>query len=203
MLFYTGLIFLVIAVSLDGFGVGITYGMRNIRVPLNALLIIMLCSGIIVLLSMTIGIMLTSILSPNIAGMLGGSILIILGSFALFNCITPRKEIEEKDTNQNILSTVLSTPDKADLDRSGVISPTEAILLGSALALDAFGAGIGASMLGYGAFLTAGLIAIMSGTFLFCGLKAGIWLAKSRQLQRMTFLPPLLLIALGITSLFH
>ncbi|GAA0423947.1 MAG: sporulation membrane protein YtaF [Bacillota bacterium] len=203
MLFYTGLIFLVIAVSLDGFGVGITYGMRNIRVPLNALIIIMLCSGIIVLLSMTIGNMLTSILSPNIASMLGGSILIILGSFALFNCIVPRKELEETDTNQNILSTVLSTPGKADLDHSGVISPMEAILLGSALALDAFGAGIGASMLGYGAFLTAGLIAIMSGTFLFCGLKAGIWLAKSRQLQRMTFLPPLLLIALGITSLIH
>ncbi|HLQ97259.1 MAG TPA: sporulation membrane protein YtaF, partial [Candidatus Dormibacteraeota bacterium] len=34
MLYYTGLILLVIAVSLDGFGVGVSYGMQKIRMPL-------------------------------------------------------------------------------------------------------------------------------------------------------------------------
>ncbi|MBU5267063.1 sporulation membrane protein YtaF [Virgibacillus proomii] len=205
MFFYTGLILLVIAVSLDSFGVGIIYGMRNIRVPLNALVIIMLCSGVIVLASMTIGNLLLTMLTPDTASLLGGSILIILGSFALYNSLFPRAASSDKKKNnkQNILTAVLNTPDKADLDCSGTISSGEAILLGSALALDAFGAGIGASMLGYGPIVTAVLTACMSGIFLFCGLTIGRLLTKSKQMQRMKFLPPVLLILLGVVSLLH
>src|SRR5690625_3884374 len=93
MLFYTGLIFLVIAVSLDGFGVGVTYGMRKIHVPYSALFIIMLCSGIFVLLSMTIGNMLSTFISPQIAKIIGGCILISLGVFSLFNILRDRRKI--------------------------------------------------------------------------------------------------------------
>ncbi|MBP1971529.1 putative sporulation protein YtaF [Virgibacillus natechei] len=205
MLFYTGLLFLVIAVSLDGFGVGVTYGMRRIRVPLIALLIIMLCSGIMVLVAMTIGNIISSFISPNIAEMLGGFILISIGCFSLYNISRPRREAEVESSStekrQNTISTVLTTPDKADLDRSGTISANEAVLLGSALALDAFGAGIGAAMLGYSPILTAVLIALMSGSFVFCGIKTGIFLSKNRYLKRMTYIPPLLLIALGIFNI--
>src|SRR5690625_1560956 len=90
MLFYTGLIFLVIAVSLDGFGVGVTYCMRKIHVPHSALFIIMLCSGIFVLLSMTIVNMLSTFISPQIAKIIGGCILISLGIFSLFNIMRER-----------------------------------------------------------------------------------------------------------------
>ncbi|WP_077301748.1 sporulation membrane protein YtaF [Virgibacillus pantothenticus] len=205
MLFYTGLILLVIAVSLDSFSAGIVYGIRNIRVPFNALLIIMICSGVIVFVSMTIGSMFLSVLTPDIASTLGGSILIILGGFAFTNCLrsNPNLAKQNQDRKQNILATVLSTPDKADLDRSGTISPGEAVLLGLALALDAFGAGIGASMLGYEPIVTAILIACMSGIFLFFGLSAGRLLIKSKHMQQLTFLPPLLLITLGISNLIH
>ncbi|MEC5422991.1 sporulation membrane protein YtaF [Virgibacillus sp. C22-A2] len=201
LVYYTGLIFLVVAVSLDGFGVGVTYGMRKIRVPLNALLIIMLCSGIIVLLAMTIGNVLNSVISPAIAQVMGGGILIVLGLFSLMNSILPKKERKHTARKQNILTSVLSTPDKADLDRSGTISANEAFLLGTALALDAFGAGIGASMLGYSPLFTATLIAIMSGIFVLSGIKVGMFLSKSKQLQRLTFVPPLLLISLGIINI--
>lgn len=205
MLFYTGLILLVIAVSLDSFSAGVVYGMRNICVPFNALFIIMVCSGVIVFVSMTIGSMFLTVLTPDIASMLGGSILIVLGCFAFINCLRSKSDTSNQNQKrkQNILTTVLSTPDKADLDRSGIISPSEAVLLGFALALDAFGAGIGASMLGYAPILTALLIACMSGAFLYLGLTAGRILTKNRHMQRLTFLPPLLLITLGITNLVH
>ncbi|MFC3039601.1 sporulation membrane protein YtaF [Virgibacillus xinjiangensis] len=199
MLYYTGLFLLVIAVSLDGLGVGITYGMRKIKVPLAALMIIMLCSGIIVLLSMIIGHTLSSFISPEMTQMLGGGILVFLGLFSLYNIIRPEKEGAE--SSQNILTTVLATPDKADLDRSGIISPGEALLLGAALALDAFGAGIAASMIGYAAALTAALIACMSGLFLYSGMKLGLFLSRNKKLQKMTFLPPVLLITLGVTNM--
>lgn len=206
MLFYTGLFFLVIAVSLDGFGVGVTYGMRKIRVPLLALLIIMLCSGIIVLLAMTTGNVLRSFISPDSAQVLGGIILILLGSFSLYNIIRPKQESSasmenSKGNKQNIFTTILTTPDKADLDKSGIISPNEAVLLGAALALDAFGAGIGASMLGYSPVITAVLIAFMSGLFVFLGIQTGMLLAKNKYMQRLTYVPPILLIALGMFNI--
>ncbi|AIF44227.1 sporulation membrane protein YtaF [Virgibacillus sp. SK37] len=202
MLFYTGLLLLVIAVSLDGFGVGITYGMRNIRVPFPALFIIMLCSGVIVVISMTIGNVLSSWFTPTAAKFLGGSILIALGLFSLWNSVGRKSdENDAEGKNKNILSTVLSTPDSADLDQSGTISTGEAFLLGAALALDAFGAGIGASMLGYTPVITAFLIACMSGIFLFSGIRVGIILAKNEKLRRMAVIPPVLLITIGILNI--
>lgn len=209
MLFYTGLLFLVIAVSLDGFGVGITYGMQKVRVPLFALCIIMMCSGVVVLLSMTIGNILSSVISPDIATIFGGCILILLGCFSLFNIIRSKADSKETDfINEDSIKrmhqfkAVMTTPGKADLDSSGAISANEALLLGSALALDAFGAGLGAAIIGYSPFLTAILVALMSGTFVFCGLKLGNLLSKNKQMQKMTFIPPLLLIALGIYNIF-
>lgn len=209
MLFYTSLLLLVIAVSLDGFGVGITYGMQKIRVPFFPLCIIMLCSGIVVLLSMTIGNILSSMISPHIAQMFGGCILIILGGFSFVKMIHSsvnknengrKDEVSEKRLHQ--FKTVLSTPDKADWDQSGAISANEALLLGAALALDAFGAGLAAAVIGYSPLLTSTLIALMSGTFVYCGMKLGIVLSENKYMQKMTFIPPLLLISLGIYNLF-
>jgi putative sporulation protein YtaF len=198
-----GLLLLVIAVSLDGFGVGMTYGMRNVQVPLNALIIIMLCSGIVVLSSMTLGTALRSLISPDISSMFGGVILILLGFFSLYNILRPEKANRKNGAVKHRLDDfkeVLATPHKADLDKSGKISSSEALLLGIALALDAFGAGFGASMLGYSPLLTAVLVACMSGLFLLSGIKIGVLLSRNKFLQRLTFLPPLLLIGLGISN---
>ncbi|HLR74775.1 MAG TPA: sporulation membrane protein YtaF [Virgibacillus sp.] len=205
MLFYTGLLFLVIAVSLDGFGVGMTYGMRKIHVPLAALAIIMLCSGCVVLLSMTIGHLLSSFISPHVTTQLGGFILLILGCFALYNIRRSKTAPNSTNNNQKkkpTFKTILSTPDRADLDKSGIITINEALLLGIALALDAFGAGLGASMLGYSPLLTTISIALMSGLFVYGGIKTGMLLLKNKFMQKMTFVPPLLLITLGLINIF-
>jgi putative sporulation protein YtaF len=207
MLFFTGLFFLVIAVSLDGFGVGVSYGMRKILVPKSALAVIMVCSGIVVLVSMMVGTMMHAFLSVSFAKVIGGSILIFIGIFSLINTIRSQiKRVDEKEhpsTPNNFQSfrTVITTPDKADLDRSGTISIGEAILLGTALALDAFGAGIGAAILGYSPIYTPLLIAVMSGAFVHYGIKVGIVLSRNKRLERMNFLPPVLLIALGVFNL--
>ncbi|RHW30663.1 sporulation membrane protein YtaF [Oceanobacillus profundus] len=207
MLYYTGLLLLVTAVSLDGFGVGITYGLRKIKVPVIALIIIMLCSGIIVYTSMLVGDLLSFFISKEVAKILGGIILIAIGLFS-FSKVIRAKLINATSTNKahttriEDIKTVMTTPDKADLDQSGSISAGEAFLLGLALALDAFGAGIGASMLGYSPALTAVLTACMSGFFLFFGMKLGIFLSQQEKLQRLTFLPPVILIAIGIFNIF-
>lgn len=206
MLIYAGMLLLVMAVSLDGLGVGITYGMRKIKVPFVAIFIIMFCSGCIVYTSMTIGEVISNLLSTKITSMLGGSILIFLGVFSFINIFrskndsTHSQEMGDPSKLEN-LKTVMSTPDNADLDKSGVISSGEAVLLGLALALDAFGAGIGAAMLGYPPFTTAILTAVMSGLFLKCGIQLGSFLSNNPRLRRLSFLPPAILISIGIFNL--
>lgn len=210
MIVFVKLLSIVIAVSLDGFGVGITYGMRKIRIPLIGLFIIMCCSGIIVLTSMTVGHLIKSVISPNITSMIGSFILIGLGIFVLCSVIrtkTPNRSTEKnystkKTNNLRQLQTILHDPTKADKDRSGIISTAEALVLGTALALDAFAAGFGASMLGYAPLLTAILIAVMSGLFLYSGIKLGLLLAKNKTVTKLTYVPPLFLIGIGIYHLF-
>src|SRR5690625_3362440 len=89
MMFYMNLFSIVIAVSLDGFGVGITYGMRKIRITIGGLLMIMCCSGFIVITSMTIGHMIRNIITPSLTNMFGSFILIGLGVFVLFSITLP------------------------------------------------------------------------------------------------------------------
>lgn len=212
MLYYTGLLLLIIAVSMDGFGVGMTYGMRQTKVPILAISIIMCCSGIIVFLSMFIGDFLKQIMSPVFADILGGMILIGLGFFSLVNTIQSKKKAvsEKTETVKNSsqmngkfvhVKTVFTTPEKADLDQSGVISSGEAFLLGIALALDAFGAGIGAAMIGYPPFLTAFSVAIMSGLFLQFGIHIGFFLTRNRYLKNLSFLPAIFLILIGLSNI--
>jgi len=208
MMFYMNLLFIVVAVSLDGFGVGITYGMRKIRITIGGLLVIMCCSGFIVVTSMTIGHMIRNIITPSLTSMFGSLILIGLGIFVFFSIALPTtssKKTDQKSTFKkrkfHRLKTVIDDPTKADKDKSGSISMSEAIILGTALALDAFAAGLGASMLGYSPVITAILIAFMSGLFLFSGIKVGHLLSRNKTLTRLTYLPPLFLITIGVYHL--
>ena len=208
MMFYVNLLSIVIAVSLDGFGVGITYGMRKIRITFGGLFMIMCCSGVIVLTSMTIGHIIQNIISPTITTMIGSFILIALGVFVFVSVALPTSTKKRKNRallteklRLHRLQSVMSDPTQADKDKSGIISTSEAFILGTALALDAFAAGLGASMLGYNPIITALLIASMSGLFLSSGIKLGNLLSKNKTLAKLPYLPPLFLITIGIYHL--
>ncbi|TFE27907.1 sporulation membrane protein YtaF [Cohnella luojiensis] len=224
------LILLSFAVSLDGFGVGITYGVRKIKIPVFSILIIAACSGLIILLSMMLGVALTSWMSPHGASILGAVILIGIGLAALIQFVRggDREDNGQRtnsgDSNGVILGTIvpmspapvlkmelklfgiiiqiLRTPSAADMDRSGTISAGEAFFLGTALSLDAFGAGIGAALVGFPPLLTAILIAAASGLFLWSGTRVGFWASGWRWVRQLSMLPGIILIAMGIFKLF-
>src|SRR5690625_6172975 len=107
-----------------------------------------------------------------------------------------------KDNTFGHFKSVLSSPQSADKYKSGTISLGEAFVLGSALALDAFGAGLGASMLGYSPLVTSISIAVMSGIFVFTGMRIGYMLSSIKLLDRLTYLPPIILICIGVYHLF-
>ncbi len=226
------LFLLALAVSLDGFGVGVTYGLRQIRIPVISVFIIAICSGCVIWLSMLAGGWITTFLSPAFARFLGAFILIGIGCWALVQLYMSRGErgaIDKQDRSRQddervskrspvgdealatlinielkrfgLVIQILRTPQAADVDRSGTISSSEAVLLGLALSLDALGAGLGAAMLGFSPLLTAVFIALASGFFLLTGMRVGIRFAAHTGVRAFSVLPGLILIVMGITRL--
>lgn len=202
------LIALALAVSIDSFSVGFTYGLRKMRIPFKSILIIAGCSAVALMLAMFIGHMIGQFLSPALAEKIGGMILIALGGWIIFQFFRPDKEkdvlLHEKIiVNLEIKSLglvihILRKPMSADFDKSGTITGLEAFMLGMALSLDAFGAGIGAAMLGFSPLYLALLVAVLSSLLVFIGMKVGTLLAKISWLQKISFLPGILLIMIGL-----
>ncbi|WP_317890192.1 manganese efflux pump [Paenibacillus sabuli] len=279
------LLLLALAVSLDGLGVGVTYGLRKIRIPLLSVVIIACCSGVVIGLSMAAGAVLSGVLQPVAANAIGAVLLIGIGGYAIAQFWRSRARQESRgatersgemeaglgpDANEaealaasgrpdspytasgtpadagaarlavegadgaarregeeqgdgaatatgqvaaprqmlrlelkriGLVIEILRTPQAADMDRSGTISAAEAVLLGCALSLDAFGAGLGAALLGLSPFGTALLITVASATFLLLGLQIGRRLSASRAMRGLTLVPGLILVAMGISRL--
>lgn len=227
------LFMLAFAVSLDGFGVGATYGLRHIRVSLRAIGLISSFSGLTMLISMGLGQWLVTLFSPQITERLGAFILLGIGvwvvyqnmslrdrdggseseTFAAFGLsaeqgqtvipadLTVRSLLKIEIKWLRLMIQILRTPSVADVDRSGWISPTEAVLLGLALSLDAFGAGIGAALIGYPPIGTATCITVMSGMFVLLGIQVGFRFASLKSLERLSLLPGLILIFMGLLKM--
>lgn len=206
------LIILAFAVSLDSFTVGFTYGMRKMGLPIRAILLIACISATTFFISMMIGKAISWFISPYFTEILGGVILISIGVWVIYQFFRSDNhgEINEpKDPyilkleiqSLGIVIQILRKPMTADIDKSGTINGIEALLLGLALSLDAFGAGVGAAMFGFEPLLTAGVIAFMSSSFLWIGLKSGFLLSYWGWLHRLSFLPGVLLILIGVMKM--
>ena len=228
---------LAMALSLDGFGAGITYGLRKTKIPWLSVLIISLCTGVMLCISMLGGSLLQRFLPPSFASAAGAVMLMALGCWSLFQQITaggaasdadrrpmpdsqvllqqdeaaavddgsmdtPKSEVFKLEIRKlGLVIQIMKSPAQADLDRSGSISPREALWLGTALSLDAFAAGLGAAMLGLSPWLTSAAAAVCSGTFLALGMKAGFRAAAFRGTRLISCLPALILFIMGMMKL--
>lgn len=246
MLPVVSLLILAFAVSLDGFGVGVMYGLRKIRIPFLSIAIISLWSGIIIYSSMQIGVLMSSFMSPLVAKRIGALVLIGIGIWALaqtrqqksqehqeredvssldqasisgvlpssegnhpgsgevltFDTLQRTKEILNIELKRfGLVIQILRTPSIADVDKSGNISASEATLLGLALSLDAFGAGIGAALIGFVPLLTASVISISSGSFIALGLRFGLRYAEINWIKKLSVLPGCVLIIMGLLKM--
>ncbi|RFU65968.1 sporulation membrane protein YtaF [Peribacillus glennii] len=202
------LLFLAFAVSLDGFSVGLTYGMRKMGIPFKSIAVISCCSAFSLGIAMMIGEFIAQFFSSAAAEKTGGMIVLLLGIWLLFQYFKPEKQMESQYAEKMIFNyeikslgvviNILQKPMTADFDQSGSINGIEALVLGFALSLDAFGAGIGAAMLGISPVILSASIAVMSSLFIFAGLQSGKVFASSKFVQRLSFLPGVLLMIIGI-----
>lgn len=207
------LITIVLAVSLDSFTVGVTYGVRKMTLPWKSLLLIGLMSALMFYASMSIGSYLSGFIEPHQAEQIGGWILMAIGMFVLLQYFRSSVSHKEEGTDEKpyilkweiqslgIVIQILKKPMSADFDRSGSITGFEAIFLGLALSLDAFGAGIGISMFGFPPLLTSFLVAAMSSLLLLTGMKCGKGFSYIKGSQKLSFLPGLILVIIGVFKL--
>ena len=178
------------------------------RIPFKSIAIIACCSALTLTIAMLIGHLLQQFMSSEFAGKMGGVILIILGGWVIYQFFRPEKEkdilphekviINFEIKSLGLVIHILKKPMSADFDKSGTITGVEAIMLGLALSLDAFGAGIGAVMLGFSPGYLALAVALLSSLLVFLGIKLGSYLSQITWLQHFTFLPGILLIIIGV-----
>ena len=203
---------LAFALSLDTFCAGLSYGLRKMTIPLKWVFLMSPFAAGILLLSMLVGQSLESFLSPTTAEHIGGTILIALGTYMLYQFFRPEKEDEVHNEEKILLNfeikslgyviNILKRPLAANFGRSGTITGFEAIILGIALSLDGLGAGIAAAFLGYPPLLLSGANLILSFTFTSGGVIIGKMFNHIKWIQHVSFIPGILLILLGLTRFF-
>lgn len=152
---------LALALSLDSLMVGLLYGLRSIRLSWGAMGIVAGATGLLLMLSMSLGRLIATALPPVSAGRLGAVLLVGVGIWITYQTLRPgrgglrpapeplHKVWRVKLGSVGIVIEILREPGAADLDRSGHINPLEAVFLGVALALDSTAAGLGAAMAGF------------------------------------------------------
>ena len=164
-------ILLSISSSIDSFGIGITYGLRRLKINILSKLILFTISVIITYISLLIGKNLCYLLPPVLIKLLGAFILIIIGTTIIFQIINSKKEKINQSKNYKFLDNnsiytekkiykffikllgitiqIIKNPVCSDFDDSLNIDAIEAFYLGISLSIDSFCIGLASSILGF------------------------------------------------------
>lgn len=144
-------IILSITSSIDSFGIGITYGIKNTKISLISKIILFVVSFVITNISILFGNLLKNIFSNNLSLLIGNFILILIGLYMILN-----SNMANKNSNY-------------DFNHSNLIDPKEALILGLALSLDSFCIGVGVSISGINYSIFPLLVSIFQFVFLTLG----------------------------------
>jgi len=206
---WRGVLLLGIGANLDNLGVGVSYGIRGIKVRWQANAVI---AGIALAgtgAAIVAGNEAAGLLPLMAARRAGAAILLLVGLWiglqAWLEHVTP----PPGDAPQRLLRLpllgaagvwieILRDPQKADVDRSGAIDLREAMLLGIALSLNNVGTGLGAGLGHYPALVTAVVTALGS----WVTILGGAWLGRRAGMRRLgqgaSYIATLVLVVLAI-----
>ncbi|ODG90458.1 sporulation membrane protein YtaF [Gottfriedia luciferensis] len=171
-------LFLAFSSSIDNFGVGITYGIRGIKVGLLANLIISIIAFIFSEAGIVSGQYISKVFPGTLSNVIGAFFLLVIG-LRIVLLTFPRKDKQtiinnDDESVSNIVTNYLSSPEKADVDHSGDISSFEAIILGNAVSMNALTNGLGVGLIGLSPFA----ISIAASIFSFLAIWLGVLLGK-------------------------
>lgn len=138
-----------IALSIDALGIGISYRLRGVLIPLRTKFVIGILTTVIMLGALLVGTLFYNGFSGQWTKTIGAAILIGTGLFFLKHSFSEKKEAT------------------LDIDHSRVIEPFEGILLTLALSTDSIGVGIAMASIGLNSYLLGALVGGMQLIFLF------------------------------------
>lgn len=166
----------VLSASIDNFTVAVAYGMKKIKIGTVSYIIISIISALGTGISMTFGSLFYHFISLFFAKLIGCLILTIIGLYFIYDYRLNKNSLEAKTQDESITpKEILHSPEIADLDKSGTIEVKESLALGVALAIDNFGLGIAASIVGLNILYTT--LATLLFSILIIPL--GVYIAKS------------------------
>lgn len=183
-----------LSANLDTLVIGVSYGMRHIKIPLRSNAVISLITALGTLLAMLFGRLLSGVFPPALAGRLGGAVLIILGLWFLLD--------ECKKIWEARFLCMKETETPPGFASGGVLSAKAAVPLAAILTANNLGMGIAASIAEISIAYTSG--ATFAFTVLF--LLLGPWLGQRKIFRRFgrtaSLCSALLLVVLGVYECF-
>ncbi len=198
------------ALSIDAFAASFAYGTNRIRIPFRSIQTINLICSSITGLSLLAGTFLQQYIPEWLTTGISFSILFILGLVKLLDSITKSiirkyshlsKKIQFSLLNFRFILKLYADPEKADIDRSQTLTPSEAASLAVALSLDGIAVGFGAALAG----ISVGAIFISSLLTDMFALISGVYLGNrlTRKIPfNLSWLSGIILIGLAVTKLF-
>jgi putative sporulation protein YtaF len=205
-------ILLAIAVSIDGFVAGVAYGLKNIRMPFASLVIVGIVATVLTAIAMFCAYVLGKFINTNTAIVLGALLLILLGTWSLFQQYltrnVPSYELDGEVTARKLsisigqlVISIVAKPETADVDRLGCISSLEAVFLGLAVGLDAMVGTFAAALMGVLPIYTPPAVGITHMICISYGCYAASRFIPENLKRRFPYLPGALLIFLGLIRL--
>lgn len=167
-------VFLAFSMSIDAFGIGISYGIRRIRLPFLSALCLGIETFLILQLILWLGHQLAFLLPVAFATTMGNVFLMLFG---LWLC---KQSLPKK---QDDAPSILQQPSGFDKNASSILEVKEALLLGALLSMDSFGIGICVATAEMESSLLPILAAILQILFLTTGTWTGQHLQQSSQIK--------------------
>lgn len=204
---------LAISLSMDTLGISISYGIRKIKIPLSARLIICFISVLFTYIAVSFGNIMLMVIPANIAKLIGSGMMLLLGIFIIYQSVFAQEKNSKKRKFKNIdivlkplgiTIKIIRNPAYGDLDKSKHIDPLEAIYLGTALSIDSFAAGISTSISGINSSLIPIAVGACQLIFLFIGVNIGKKIVSSINIDSKYFvlISGLILVSLAIVRFF-
>jgi len=204
------MLILAFSLSIDAIGIGLSYGIRGIKISLAACGVISIISFFVVFSSMAFGKFLCNFITDDIGEIVGTIILLIIGTWIIFQSTKKQNKSIKKEKTFNfiikplgITIKIIRTPESCDLNKSSIIEPFEAVYLGAALSFDSIGVGITSSALGFDKFIFSLMVCIFQILLLNLGTIFGKKINKLKYLNKISnILSGGILIGIAITKLF-
>ena len=154
-----------ISLSIDALGIGLSYGVRNISIPLFTKLILLLENIFFMAVFILLGNHIKLFFSKKTANTLGIVLLLCMGIWFCYQSI-------QKKQCRNSME-MLRNPSHCDKDNSSHIDAKEGLCLGFILSIDSMGAGIAAGAAQICILLLPFFTAIFQVLFLSTGIYCG------------------------------